>query len=94
MTFADSPYAIQPDDDNIFVDTSGGPVVLLLPDPTLFGYAKSYFLIDKAGTLATNFATLTPFAGEMIEGLAAPKDFQTNWGGWTIVTDEVDWYSY
>jgi hypothetical protein len=30
----------------------------------------------------------------MLEGLATPKAFQTNWGGWTIVTDQTNWYSF
>jgi hypothetical protein len=89
-----SPYTILTTDDYIFVDTSDGPVTLLLPDPTAFGYCKDYHLIDARGTFATNNCTLTPFAAEKIEGLAASKVFQTAWGGWTIATNKIDWYSY
>jgi hypothetical protein len=89
-----SPYTILNTDDYLFVDTSGGVVTLNLPNPTLFGYSKEYHLIDKAGTFGTNNATVAPFSTEKIEGLAASKAFQTNWGGWTIVTDQTDWYSF
>jgi hypothetical protein len=81
-------------DDYIFVDTSGGPVTLNLPNPAGFGFPKAYHLIDKAGFFETNNCTVNPFSTEEIEGLAAPKAFQTNWGGWTIVTDQTNWYSY
>ena len=89
-----SPYAILPTDDYLFVDTSAGSVTLLLPNPTLFGFPKAYQLLDTKGTFGTNNCTVTPFAAELLEGLASPKAFQTNWGGWSIVTDQIDWYSY
>jgi len=89
-----SPYTILITDDYLFVDTSGGAVTLHLPDPTQFHCSKQFRLIDIKGTFETNNCTVTPFAAEKLEGLAAPKPFQTNWGGWTIVTDQTDWYSY
>lgn len=92
IVLANSPYTILPTDDYLFVDTSAGAITLNLPDPTQFSYAKEYFLVDTKGTFNTNNVTLAPFAAEMIEGVAANRIFQTNWGGWTIVTDGVDWY--
>ena len=89
-----SPYTILSTDDYLFVDTSGGAVTLNLPNPTLFGFSKAYHLIDKAGTFDTNNCTVAPFAAEKLEGLAASKAFQTAWGGWTIATDQIDWYSF
>jgi len=94
VTVANTPYQILADDDYLFVDTSGGAVTLLLPDPTQFTYAKEYVLKDVAGMFSANNVTLSPFAAESIEGLAANRIFQTNWGGWTIVTDGIDWFVY
>lgn len=93
VTVANTPYTILTTDDYLFVDTSGGAVLLNLPDPTKFVFAKEYFLMDSAGVFGTNNCTLHAFAGEKIEGLAATdKVFQTNWGRWTIVTNGVDWF--
>jgi len=100
MSYTESPiglvtkvanYTILVSDRIILVDTSGGAFTLTLPDP-----AKSigilFRIIDKAGTLQTNNLTLAQFAAEMIEGLAASKVFQTNWGGWDVVSDGTNWY--
>ena len=94
VTFAMSPYAVQPTDDYLFVDTSGGPVTLELPDPTSFPTTKVFHVVDTEGTFATNNATLSRFAGENIEGLPADKILQTAWGGWTVVTDRIDWFLF
>lgn len=95
VTFADSPVTIHPTDDYFFVDTSAGPVTLNLPDPAQFAAAaKEIHIVDKAGTFDTNPATIVPFAGEMILGLAAPRALQAAWEGYTVVTDDVDWYVY
>ncbi len=92
ITVANTPYTILPTDDYLFVNTTGGAITLQLPDPTQFAYAKEYFLVDTNGTFDTNNVTLSPFAGELISGVAANRTFQTPWGGWTIVTNGVDWY--
>lgn len=94
ITSASSPYTILTTDDYLFVDTSGGAVTLNLPNPAGFGYSKEYHLVDTKGTFGTNNATLAPHGAELIDGLAASKVFQTNWGGWTIVTNQTDWFSY
>ena len=76
----------------MFVDSSGGPITLALPNPASFGYAKEYFIVDSTGFFAQNNVTLQPNGAEMIEGLAANKVFQTAWGYWTIVTDGTNWF--
>lgn len=94
VTLANTPYTILPDDDYLFVDSSGGPIVLNLPDPSQFTYAKEYVLIDTQGTFELNNVTLNPFGAEKISGLPSPKIFRTDWGGWKIVTNGVDWFVY
>lgn len=91
-----SPYFVLPSDDYLFVDTSGGPVTLELPNPALFpaGTAKEFHVVDTNGTFATNNCTLSRFAAENIEGLPADKILQTAWGGWTVVTNLTDWFLY
>lgn len=84
-------YTILPTDSIILVDTSGGAFTLTLPDPAALS-GKIYYIVDKAGALNTNNLTLARFAAEMIEGLAASKVFQTNWGGWNVTTDGTNWY--
>lgn len=84
-------YTILSTDSIIFCDTSGGAFTLTLPDPsTLAG--KVYRIIDTTGTFNANNLTLARHASEKIEGLAASKLFQTNWGGWQVITNGTDWY--
>lgn len=92
VALGNSPYTILPNDADLFVDTSAGPVTLTLPNPTQFGFGKVYLVVDTKGTFATNICTLQPNGGEKISGLAAAKPLQTAWGSFRIVTDGVDWY--
>lgn len=47
---------------------------------------------DKAGTANTNNITITRAGSEDIEGIAANKILQTDWGSWTFVSDGTDWF--
>ena len=47
VTVANTPYTILPTNDYLYVDTSGGPITMILPDPTQFGFAKQYFIVDS-----------------------------------------------
>ena len=100
MSYTESPigkvsksanYTIIVSDRIIFVDTSGGAFTLTLPDPSKV-QGIIFRIIDTGGALNTNNLTLARFAAEMIEGLAASKVFQTNWGGWDVVSDGTNWY--
>jgi hypothetical protein len=86
-------YTILLSDRFILVDTSGGAFTLTLPDPAL-SKGIQFRIVDAAGFLQTNNLTLARFAGELIEGLAASKDFQTNWGGWTVFSNGTNWLIY
>lgn len=80
-----------PIDGTILLDSSGGAFNLTLCDPaTVIGTV--FRLVDKTGFLNANNVTLVRFAGELIEGLAASKLLQTNWGFWQLVSDGTDWY--
>ena len=94
VTVANTPYTILPTNDYLYVDTSGGPITMILPDPTQFGFAKQYFIVDSTGSFNTNNLTLSPHSTEEIEGLAANKVFSTQWGGWTVATDGTNWFVY
>ena len=90
-----SNYTILSTDRIIYVDTSGGGFTLTLPDPTTVStttVTQNFQIIDTAGTLSTNNLTLARFGTEKIEGLAASKVFQTDWGGWVISTNHTDWF--
>lgn len=84
-------YTITPGDRVLFVDTSGGAFTLTLPDPTKVR-GVLFRLFDTGGTLQTNNLTLARFAAEKIEGLAASKLLQTNWGGWDFISNGTDWF--
>lgn len=83
-------YTITPGDNIIFCDTSGGAFTLTLPSPTSLK-GKIFRIIDTGGTFQTNNLTLARSASEKIEGLAASKVLQTNWGWFTVTTNGTDW---
>jgi len=100
MSYTESPmgqvvktanYTIKASDRVILVSTSGGAFTLTLPDPaTVRGIL--FRIIDTGGALQANNLTVARFAAEMIEGLAASKIFQTNYGGWDITSDGTNWW--
>ena len=47
---------------------------------------------DITGQANTNNITLVRNASEQIEGVAASKTLQTNWGSWTLVSDGTNWF--
>jgi hypothetical protein len=89
-----SPYTVLATDDYLFVDTSAGTVNLQLPNPASFSVPKTYRVVDTAGSFATNNCFLVPFAAELVEGLNNNKRLQTAWGGWTVVTNLINWFLF
>ena len=90
-----SNYNISITDDIIFVDTTGGAFTLTLPAPSSVSTTtttKIYRIVDIGGVLNTNNLTLAPNSSEKIEGLAASKLLQTNWGYWQVTTNHTDWF--
>jgi len=83
-------YTILSTDQIILVDTlSVGAFTLTLFAPT---NGANFEIYDIAGNLSTANLTLARFAAEKIEGLAANKIFQTDWGAWKIVSNGTDWF--
>ncbi len=70
-------------------NTSGASFTLTLPAP----FSGAFVAIkDSTGSFQTNPLTVAPHAAESIEGLAASKILQTNWGAWSIFSDGTNWY--
>lgn len=70
------------------VDTSSARS-LALPDP-----ASTHMLVikDKTGSCSTNNITITRFASEQIETVAASYTLDQDLGSWTFVSDGTDWF--
>lgn len=88
-------YTILASDHIIYVDSSGGTFTLTLPNPTTVSTAtttQTFIIIDTTGNLSTNNITLARFGSEKIEGLASSKPLETDWGSYTITTNNVDWF--
>lgn len=81
-------------DRNVFVDSSGGAVVLTLPDPTGRNKGRQYS-ITKTDT-GTNLVTLARAATENINGVGAnfdlPGSDTADYGRWHVVSDGTDWW--
>lgn len=95
FTTKSANYTIVTTDRIIYVNSSGGAFNLTLPDPTTVSTStttQTFTIIDIGGTLNTNNVTLVRFGSEKIEGLAASKLLQTNWGAYRITTNNVDWF--
>lgn len=70
-------------------DTSSAGFSVTLPTPVLNAYV---IIKDKKGTFQTNNLTILQSGSEKIEGVAASKVYQTNWGSVTLVSDGTDWW--
>lgn len=75
----------------IYVTTSSGAISITLPTPV---NGRILLIKDISGQAATNNITLVRNGSEKIEGLAANKILQTNWGSWTFSTNGTDWFMH
>lgn len=50
------------------------------------------YIKDSTGSCGTNNFTLIRTGGGNLEGLAASRTLQTDWGSWHLVDDGTDWY--
>lgn len=80
-------------DATILIDTTSNVINITLPPPGGIN-GKIFRLVDSAGVLSSNSMTLVRSASEKIEGVAASRVFQTDWGGWSITTNGTDWFIY
>ena len=72
----------------IYID-SASAFNLTLPAPTL---GRVLVVKDISGALETNNCTLVRHGSENIEGLAASRVLNTNWGNYTISSDGTNWF--
>lgn len=70
-------------------DTSGASFNFTLPAPVT---GHKIIIKDKTGNFQTNPLSVLQHSTEKIEGLAATKLLQTNWGAYSFFTDGTDWY--
>jgi hypothetical protein len=82
VTSAESPYTPLPSDTYLYVDTTGGPVVIDL-DFAANRNGSALSIKDVKGNAATNSITVTPKAGETLDGYtnAAPLVLGANYDG-------------
>lgn len=65
-----SPYTVLTDDVYLSVDSTGGPIMILLPDAAFSG--EPYIIKDRTGTSATNNIIVTTVGGAVtIDGLTS-----------------------
>jgi len=70
------------------VDTSSARS-FQLPAPAT---GLNFTIKDATGQANTNNITLLRNASEQIEGIAASKILQTNWGSWRVISDGTNWF--
>lgn len=70
------------------VDTSSARS-LQLPSPV---EAITFYIKDVTGTASTNNITVLRSASEQIEGVAASKTLQTDFGSWLFWSNGTDWF--
>lgn len=83
-----SPFTPQSDTIYLLVNTSAARTINL-PDPTT---RRIFVIKDVIGSANTNAITLNRNGSEDIEGLAANRDLEADWGEWKLISDGSDWY--
>lgn len=68
---------------------NSGAINVTLPTPT---NGRELIIKDIAGTANTNNITLVRHGSEKIEGIAASRVLQVNFGSWVIVSDGTNWW--
>jgi hypothetical protein len=83
ITFADSPYTVQPTDYYISADTSGGAITVNFPDaPT---ENTSYIIKDRTGDASINNITVKSLSGVTTVDEAASKPIAGNYGAMQLL---------
>lgn len=75
--------------DYIILCNQSGAINVTLPAPS---NGRVLIIKDISGTANTNNITLVRNGSESIEGIAASKILQTNWGAWTFTSDGTNWF--
>ncbi len=74
ITFADNQYTVSSTDSFIGVNTSGGAIVILLPDSPTVG--RTFIIKDDSGNAATNNITVSTVSG--LDGIDGATSFTMN----------------
>ena len=75
------------------MNTSGGSFTATLPSAALTTNGTAYTFKDATGTAEAFPFTISPNGTDLIEGLNSPRNYVTNWGAVTYVTDGVSkWF--
>lgn len=83
ISFADSAYTVQPTDYFISVDTSGGPVIVNLPDAP--AQNTTYIIKDRTGNASLNNITVKSLTGASTIDQAASYPIAGNFGSIQIL---------
>lgn len=75
--------------DHVIFCNQSGAISVTLPAPS---NGRELIIKDISGDAETNNITIVQHASEMIEGLAASKILQTNYGSITLTSDGTDWW--
>jgi len=74
---------------NVFLVNTSVARTLTLPSPVS---GTTLTIKDATGLCNTNNITVNRFASEQIEGVAAAKIFQTDWGAWVFWANGTNWF--
>lgn len=77
------------DTNKIFLVSTAAARTINLPAPSA---GLRFVIKDSTGQAQTNNITVVRNGSEQIEGVAASKILQTNWGSWTIISDGTNWF--
>jgi hypothetical protein len=92
IAFGASPYTPVQGDSVLYVDTSGGPIVINLPLAGSRG-GLPLTIKDTTGHAATNNITIKPAGAETIDGYTngSPLIVNSNYGGFRLYTATGSW---
>ena len=74
---------------NLYLASSAAARNITLPAAVL---GHTFTVKDSTGSASTNNFTVVRAGSEQIEGVAANKILQTNWGSWTFVSNGTNWF--
>lgn len=88
VTAAMSPYAVTPTDKVLYVDTSAGPVTIVMPVPALRN-GQALTIKDVTGNAAANNITVS---GQTIDGIVSPNyKIASDFGGIQLYPRTADY---
>lgn len=77
------------DSNKVYIVNTSSSRTFNLPAPAA---GLNFTIKDGTGQANTNAISLVRNASEQIEGIAATKLLQTNWGSWKVISDGTNWF--